>query len=65
MSASPAWGSGTGKRAPRAFGFEGQWVLIMEALQDWGKRETSILKEVHKNLMLIGTQSKSKNLIEA
>lgn len=55
----PSLGVWHWKTSPVEFGFEGQWGLIMEALQDWGK-QTSILKEAHKISCLLGPKAKAK-----
>ena len=34
----PTWDLAKGLRTPREFDFEGQWALITELPQDWGKQ---------------------------
>ena len=41
-SGMPAWQSGSGGRAPRAFGFEGQWIYMQETQRAVGNRDSTL-----------------------
>ena len=51
----PTWGPGKRTESPREFDFEGQWDLIIELPQDWGKQTLGGYKQ---NLVCTRTQDK-------